>query len=158
MTGLASKTLVWLAAALLPFEPLSALSCPCAAPSQPSTDVQLRCPTVGSDGDCCRRVKPCCRGDNSLGCCCAKNRRAGATSCCGTGNGCNCRSNDSSSPPIPEVPLESRSGTAGDAAQPPLTVFLSCSDAQMPVGELCAASPDLASGLQCCILLCRFNL
>jgi hypothetical protein len=157
MTGLASKALVWLAAALLPFEPLSAVSCCCAAPGQPPTAVELRRPPVGLEGGCCRRVKSCCPDGHSLGCCCAKSRSAATTSCCRGGNKCTCRSDDSS-PPIPEVPPESASRPADDAAHPPLAVFLSPDQSQMPLGDLSVASPGGPSGSQCCVLFCRFNL
>ncbi len=158
MTSFASRTLVYLAAALLPLQPLSTMSCCCASHDRHSVDASLRQEQANAVTGCCGRADRCCCSSHSrAGSCCTKTQQAPAKSCCGTGNTCSCRTDDSS-PPVPQVPAEGRSQSGNDVAQPLLLASISTGDPEVPTCLVSTDRPSGASGFERCIVLCRFRL
>ncbi len=158
MTGIASKTLVYLAAVLLPLQPLAALSCGCDSHGQPGVDANPCKEQAKVESGCCGRADGCrCGSRSQTGSCCTKTQQAPAKSCCGTGHACSCRADDSS-PPVPQVPAEGRNQSVNDVAQPLLSAFPSPGACQVPVNFVSTDRPSGASGFERCIVLCRFRL
>ena len=158
MTSFASKTLVYLATVLLPLQPLSAVACGCDSHGRHDVDANIRLEQAKAVTGCCGRAERCrCSSHSQTGSCCTKTREAPAKSCCGNGNTCSCRTDDSS-PPVPQVPAQSRSQSVNDVAQPLLPASMSTGDPEAHACLVSADRPSGASGLARCIVLCRFRL
>lgn len=158
MTGFASKTLVFVAAALLPLQPLSVMSCGCGSHDQRAVDANLRQEQTDGESACGRRADCCCCSSHlQPRPCCAKRHRGPAKCCCGTGNQCSCES-DHPSPPVPQVPPEGRSQSLSDLAEPLLAALVDPADLQVFTGLASRDWPSAASGIERCIMLSRFHL
>lgn len=140
MRSLASRTLVVLAAALVPLQPLSAAGCYCGTVSRHETGVEKQ---AGSD-----REKACC---------CKKALRVPGNTCCGSAVECSCSSDESSHSEPQNLP-QRHSQTVQDLGQPADVLSLSRSEFQVAPSLPSADWRPFASGLERCIVLCRFNL
>ena len=158
MTGFASRTLVCLAAVLIPLQPLAVLSCGCDSHGQHDVGANPCKEQAKVESGCCGRADGCrCSSHSQAGSCCTKTHRAPAKSCCGTGDTCSCRT-DGSSPPIPQAPPQSRGYSVNDVAQPLAIALFSPADRQSAVDFVSTDRPSGASGFERCIVLCRFRL
>jgi hypothetical protein len=150
MSGLASRTLIWLAAALLPFQPLSVMSCRCDTNCQPSAGAKI---PHGQN----RVESGCCSSQRQSGSCCAKTQRPGAETCCGDGCMCSCSPNKVP-PPVPQVPSETRSRSIGGLTQAEVGLSLGINEFHASQSAFSDTRPSGCSGAERCIGLCRFNL
>ncbi len=151
----ASKTLVWLAAVVVPLQFYPSASCCCAMASRPGggaeTPLVLR--------DCCLQgARSCCagtRGESRP--CCSKTLRA-STNCHGRTTGvCSCQPHHSPSPGQQARP-EGRGQTVEMLAQRPADVSSRLDEFKVSPSSSVAVWPTVASGFERCIILCRFML
>jgi len=158
MTGFASRTLVYLAAALIPLQPVAVLSCGCDSHGQHAVEANTCEEQAKAESGCCGRTDGCrCSSHSQAGSCCTKTHPTSAKSCCDTGGTCSCRADDSS-PPVPKSPLQSRGYSVNDVDQPLVIALFNHDEHSRYVGFLSTEEPSGASGLACCIALCRFRL
>ena len=158
MAGFVSKTLVYLAAALIPLQPLAVLSCGCDSHSQHGVDANACKEQAQVKSGCCGRADGCrCSSHSQTSSCCSKTHHAPAKSCCDTGGICTCGV-DNSSPPVPQAPPQTRGYRVNDVNQPSAVVLFSPGDYSSSVGFLFTDWPSGASGIARCIVLCRFRL
>ena len=154
-----AKTLVWLAAILMPLQVLPSAKCWCAGERRERIDsgaaprhhVQKTC--------CCYRTVPVqaayTRGEDES--CCPKANSSPESSCCGGSLTCTCfcQENDSS-PAVPPAPTETRCRSVVDLLQLPAPVCLSLEKSQPRSAQQRPAFHTSAS--ERCISLCRFLL
>ena len=158
MTGFASKTLVYLAAALIPLQPLAVLSCGCGSHGQHGVDANTCQEQAKVETGCCGRGDGCrCSSHSPTGSCCTKTHRAPAKSCCNTEGTCSCRADDSSEP-VPQVPPQSRGNSVHDVDRPLAIASFSSDDHPRREGFLATDRLSGDSGFERCIVLCRFRL
>lgn len=158
MTEFASKLLVCLAAALIPLQPLSAVSCGCDSHGEQGVGDNTCHEQALAESGCCGRTDGGRLSSQSqAGSCCTKTHRAPTKSCCDTSGTCSCRVDDSS-PPVPQAPSQSRGYCADDVAQPLAVAPFSPDDDSRYVGFRSTNWSSGASGLARCIVLCRFRL
>lgn len=158
MASFASKTLVYLAAALIPLQPLAVSSCNCDSHGQHDVDANPCEQQAKLESGCCQRDDDCrCSRHSQANSCCTETHPAPAKSCCETGGACSCGA-DNSSPPVPPVPRQSRGYSVNDGAQPLVIALFSPEDDPRSVPCLSTDHPRGASGLAKCIVLCRFRL
>lgn len=158
MVSFASKTLVYLAAALIPLQPLAVLSCDCDSHGQRGVDANMCEVQAKAESACRGRDDDCrCSSHSQASSCCTKTHPAAAKSCCETGGACSCGADDSS-PPVPRIPPQSRGYSVNDGAQPLLIVLFRPDDDPPSVACLSTEGPSGAFGLASCIVLCRFRL
>ncbi len=158
MTGFASKTLVYLAAALIPLQPLAVLSCGCGSHGQHGVDANTCQEQAKVETGCCGRGDGCrCSSHSQADSCCTKAHQAPAKSCCDTGGTCSCRADDSSEP-VPQAPPQSRGYSANDVDQPLAIALFSPADRRSAGDFVSTDRPSGDSGFERCIVLCRFRL
>ena len=158
MLAFASKTLVYLAAALIPLQPLAVLSCGCDSQGQHGVDANTCKDQAKVKSGCCGRTNSCCCSSHArTSSCCSKTQQAPAKSCCGTECTCSC-GEDKSPPPIPQAPPQSRGYSVNDVDQPLAIASFSPTDHPRYVDFLSSDRPSCASGIERCIVLCRFRL
>ncbi|NQT13187.1 MAG: hypothetical protein HQ582_10590 [Planctomycetes bacterium] len=144
------KTLVWLAAVLVPLQALPSFECCCAAVSRQQIDAENQQGRPSSEQACCcgarsapdgrapthsqARPRPCCRGDST---------------------DCTCAEDDSA--PLPsQAPPESRLPSDDPLAQPLVDIGLAFDPPpQRPSDERLIV---VTSAPERCILLCSFRL
>lgn len=147
------KTLVWLAAVLVPLQALPSFECCCASASRQQIDAENDLQRPGSDRGCC-----CCSHSTP-------DRRAATRSearpgaarpcCCGNSTVCTCAENDSS--PLPsQAPPESRVQSDDQVAQPLVDIGLAFDRPRQRPSDECPAVATSAA--ERCVLLCSFRL
>ena len=154
MTRFASKMLVYLAAVMLPVQPLSVMSCGCDAHS----DANIGRQHIEGIASCCDAKAPGGRSSHSPASpCCTKAHESPSQSCCCNEGACTCRCDHSPSP-TPQVPSEGRSPSANESAQSLLSVLIDFGNGHLSVGLASIEQPNVASGIERCVMLCRFQL
>ena len=158
MRNLAAKSLVWLAAVLVPLQPLSAASCCCAAPGQLGSDAEKHRGPIDNVARCCRSAQSC-RGnaDTQIHSCCKATPRESAHADCKCADTCSCQANDTA-PPEQQAPAQGRSRVYDQLTQPLSTVSFGLGDLLRSPSLFSSGRPVTASGFERCITLCRFNL
>ena len=157
MRNFAFKSLIWLVAAMTSVQPLTAGSCSCAMAGSCGGEAENQQRPVAEKA-CCRQARTCCAGNPvESHSCCQGTAQGSAKRCCAGTAGCSCRLDDTS-PPKQPAPAEGSNRAADELAQPLTAVSSSLGEFQVvPVifGDDC---PTTSSGLERCIVLCRFNL
>jgi hypothetical protein len=152
---LATKTLVWLAAILLPLQSFPTAACRCAIANQQMGDSQQR----RTPGSSCCVVAGNCRASRGAedSSCCNTMPEARCNCSCRTTGVCSCRPHNSS-PPDPQAPPEDGRQAVQAATQPPAGVSLCVDGSGRPTARSCGARSIACSGFERCITLCRFLL
>ena len=152
---LATKTLVWLAAVLVPLQSLPAAACCCTSASQQESGAEQR---QGPSNPCCLTAGSCCDSTRaeSHSCCKTTHQLPSKCSCTTTGV-CSCQPHNSSSPD-PQAPPEGGRQVVHIAAQPLAAVSLCVDDSRGLASTSYGAWLSACSGFERCIVLCRFTL
>lgn len=151
------KSLIWLVAAMTAVQPFAVGSCSCAMAGSCSGDVENQQRAV-AERACCRQARSCCAGDPvETQSCCQETAQGSAKRCCEGTDGCSCRLDDTL-PPTQPAPAEGSSRAADELAQPLTAVSPSLVEFQVAPVVLGDDCPTTTSGLERCIVLCRFNL
>ena len=157
MRTLALKSLIWLVAALTALQPFLAGSCSCAMAGSCGGDAQKRQRPVAEKAGC-RQASSCCASNPvETHSCCQGTVRDSAKRCCQGTDACSCRLDDTSSPKQP-APAEGSHRAADELAQPPRAVSSTFGEFQVVPVIFGGDCPIASSGLERCIVLCRFNL
>ena len=152
---LATKTLVWLAAVLVPLQSLPTAACCCATASQQDSDAEQR---QGSGSACCLSATSCCASTHAQSLsCCKTTHQAPAKCSCQTTGVCSCRPHNSPSP-SPQAPPEGGRQVVHIASQPVAVVSLCLDDSRGSTSASHGAWSSACSGFERCIVLCRFTL
>lgn len=157
MRNLASKSLIWLVAVMTTVQPLTAGSCSCAMAGScgPKAEKQQR---PAAEKACCQQARSCCAGNPvETRSCCQGIARGSVKRCCEAADGCSCRRDDTP-PPKQPAPADSSNRAADELAQPSRTVSSSFGEFQVVAVIFGNDCPTTSSGLERCIVLCRFNL
>ena len=157
MRSLAFKYLIWLVAAMTAAQPLTAATCCCAMASPCGDDAEKQQPTVAEKA-CCRQARSCCASNHVDTHSCCQGTVQGSARCCCQGTDRCCCGLDDSSIPKQLAPAEGSSRAADELAQPPTTVSRSLREFQVTPRIFGADRSATTYGLECCIILCRFNL
>ena len=154
-----SKTLVWLAAMLMPLQALPAANCWCASESWERVDAET------ASGHHVQKICCCCRTappgaastyDEDKSCC----QRVGPSpkpSCGGHSHTCTCSCQENnSSPAVPPAPTETRCRIVVDLLQLPTPICMSLEKSQPRSADEVPAF--YTSAPERCTILCRFLL
>ncbi len=157
---LATKTLVWLAVVLIPFQSLPVAACCCAGVDERQrVDAEMQPGHLGSRCGCCDRIATTqaagTRGEDKP--CCQRAGPSPRSSCCGRSLACTCSCQENnSSPAVPPALTETRCRSVVDLLQLPAPVCLNLEKSRPRSVEQRPAFYTSAS--ECCISLCRFLL
>ncbi len=177
---IAARTLVWLAAMVIPVQGFPSVACGCtrdttaieesvssqACCNATSQTTSSRCPCTGAnicrcgeDSSCKRQDRTCCSARTALHSCCS----GSGCACCAEGTcscGANCQCGNNNAPTNPVAPpVENNSNeriVADSTALASLaTIYQPCPTRhQLDV----SAGTDASSSLDRCITLCRFTI
>lgn len=152
---LAPKTLVWLAAVMVSLQSLPAAACYCATASQQKNDAEQR---QSLSNPCCLTAGSCCASTHTQRhSCCETSYQVPAKCSCQTTGVCSCQPHNSSSPD-PQAPPEDGRQLVHLATQPTAAVSLYLDDFRGSTSPSYGTWPSARSGLERCIILCRFTL
>jgi len=151
---LPSRTLVWLAAVLVPLQSVFAAACCCTQVDAPESEAAAGVPYFAGPHCCSDEPEPCCAGQHSGSPTCCQGWLSGDRSHCECPGGCcSGHEGDPSNSALPEgragygeVPIQPSAVHGFDGVRP-------CC---VPLVE--APSSSAISGSQRCIVLCRLTL
>ena len=158
LRGTTSKTLVWLAALLMPMQPVSAAGCCCATPDQQDDDRADSQVSARAASSCCQVAHCCCAGKQAARTsCCQKRHGAVDHSWCQCGHACCCQHGEPSPAP-PQAPPSSKVRTGDELGQPLAAVSCNHGEVHLGPSPQPTEEPSLGSAAKRCVMLCRFLL
>jgi len=155
----AGKTLVWLAAVLVPLQGFPAVECCCARADRQRADAENPPDRLGSrPGCCCGPSTPQRRADTRCEArpgCENAHGKASRPCCCGCSSICACSGHQSSPLPSQGAP-ESRRPSDDPLALPPVLADFTFDRPRQPASD--ERLTVVSSASERCILLCRLHL
>jgi hypothetical protein len=152
---LLANCLVWLAAICVPLGPTWVSACGCRTTSPESTVAAAGVPAG------CRGPGGCCSARKAQrGSCCRESTDAEFRSGVKATSGCHCKGSDAQPTSDPIATPDDRSADSEQLTQPSLVATASCCAGSERESGCChgMAASRVSSGIERCILFCRFTL